>query len=55
MSLFDDDPSVKATFYPPKECYDPALNHDGRYGIPMPSFYKLLEQGKVCALDFRLP
>lgn len=52
LSLFDDNPSVKATFCPPKECFDPALNHDGRYGIPMPPFSQLLEQGKVCALNF---
>jgi hypothetical protein len=30
LSLFDDNPSVKATFCPPKECYAPELNHDGR-------------------------
>jgi hypothetical protein len=38
VSLFDDNPFVKATFCPPKECYDPELNHDGRYGVPMPPF-----------------
>ncbi len=52
LSLFDDNPSVKATFCPPKECYDPQLNMDGRYGIPMPPFAQLLEKGKVCALNF---
>jgi len=52
LSLFDDNPSVKTTFCPPKECYDPELNADGRYGLPMPPFSKLLEQGKVCALNF---
>jgi hypothetical protein len=52
LSLFDDNPSVKATFCPPKECYDPKLNPDGRFGIPMPPFSQLLEQGKVCALNF---
>jgi len=52
LSLFDDNPSVKATFCPPQECYDPKVNHDGRYGIPMPGFSDLLEQGKVCALNF---
>jgi len=52
LSLFDDNPSVKATFCPPKECYDPELNHDGRYGVPMPPFSQLLEQGRVCALNF---
>jgi len=50
--LFDDNPSVKATFCPPKECYDADRNRDGRYGVPMPPFTQLLEQGKVCALNF---
>ena len=52
LSLFDDNPSVKPTFCPPKECYDPESNHDRRYGIPMPPFSELLEHGKVCALNF---
>jgi hypothetical protein len=52
LSLFDDNPSVKATFCPPKECYDADRNRDGRYGVPMPPFTQLLEQGKVCALNF---
>ena len=52
LSLFDDNPSVKATFCPPKACYDAELNHDGRYGIPFPPFGQLLEQGRVCALNF---
>ncbi len=42
-------PSVKP-FCPPKECYDPFLNRDGRYGVP--PFSHLLQQGKVCALNF---
>jgi hypothetical protein len=52
LSLFDDNPSAKATFCPSKECYDPALNHDGRYGVPMLPFSHLLERGKVCDLNF---
>ena len=52
LSLFDDNPAVKRTFCPPKECYDPILNHDGRYGTPLPPFSSLIEQGKVCALNF---
>ena len=32
LSLFDDNPSVKRTFCPPKETYDPETNRDGRYG-----------------------
>ncbi len=52
LSLFDDNPSVKRTFCPPKECYDPELNADGRYGIPLPPFAELIEMGVVCALNF---
>ncbi len=52
LSLFDDDPSVKSTFCPPKECYNAELNHDGRFGAPLPPFAQLLEQGKVCAVNF---
>src|SRR6266581_2338753 len=29
LSLFDDNPMVKRTFCPPKECYDPKLNANG--------------------------
>jgi hypothetical protein len=52
LSLFDDNPVVKRTFCPPKECYDPNLNADGRYGKPLPPFSELIETGKVCALNF---
>lgn len=52
LSLFDDNPSVKYTFCPPKETYDPELNHDGRFGAPMPSFSSLIEEGRVIALNF---
>lgn len=52
LSLFDDNPAVKRTFCPPKECYDPAANHDGRYGTPLPPFRALIEEGMVCALNF---
>ena len=52
LSLFDDDPRVKRVFCPPKACYDPVRNHDGRHGIPMPPFSDLIEQGRVCALNF---
>ena len=52
LSLFDDNPVVKRTFCPPKECYDPNLNADGRYGRPLPPFSELIEAGKVCALNF---
>jgi len=43
---------VKRTFCPPKECYDPTLNVDGKYGRPLPPFHELIEAGKVCALNF---
>ena len=52
LSLFDDNPMVKRTFCPPKECYDSKLNADERYGRPLPPFAELVEQGKVCALNF---
>ncbi len=52
LSLFDDDPMVKRTFCPPKECYDSTLNGQGKYGRPLPPFADLIEAGKVCALNF---
>jgi hypothetical protein len=52
LSLFDDNPAVKRTFCPPKECYDRKLNADGKYGRPLPPFAELIESGKVCALNF---
>jgi len=52
LSLFDDNPMVKRAFCPPKECYDPKLNADGKYGRPLPPFTELIEAGKVCALNF---
>jgi hypothetical protein len=52
LSLFDDNPSVKYTFCPPKETYDGDLNTDGRYGRPLPPFSELIETGKVVALNF---
>jgi len=52
LSLFDDSPTVKRTFCPPKECYDPVANADGRYGKPLPPFAELVETGAVVALNF---
>jgi hypothetical protein len=52
LSLFDDNPSVKHTFCPPKETYDGTVNREGRFGIPLPPFADLLEAGKVVALNF---
>jgi len=52
LSLFEDNPVVKRTFCPPAECYDPVANHDYKFGKPLPSFSWLIENGKVCALNF---
>ena len=52
LSMFDSDPNLKRIFCPPKECYDPIANQDGRYGLPLPSFGELIESGKVVALNF---
>lgn len=52
LSLFDDNPAVKRTFCPPPECYDPTANANHRFGTPLPSFRWLIENGKVCALNF---
>src|SRR5580658_1956035 len=52
LSLFDDNPAVKRTFCPPAQCYDPQANADFKYGKPLPSFRWLIENGRVCALNF---
>ena len=52
LSLFDDNPKVKRVFCPKKECYDPTKNADQKLGKPLPSFSWLIENGKVCALNF---
>ena len=52
LSLIDDNPDVKRVFCPPKETYDPVANRNARYGVPMPPFAELIEQGKVVALNF---
>lgn len=52
LSLFDDNPALKRVFCPPKACYDPVANGDGRYGQPLPPFGALLEAGRLCALNF---
>lgn len=52
LSLFDDNPTMKRVFCPPKECFDSTLNADGRLGKPLPPFSELIEQGKVVALNF---
>jgi len=52
LSLFDDNPKVKKVFCPSKDCYDPKKNPNGELGKPLPSFSWLVDQGKVCALNF---
>ena len=52
LSLFDDNPTVKHIFCPPKECFDPEANADGKHGKPMPSFADIIASGKVLALNF---
>lgn len=52
LSVFDSDPNLKRVFCPPKECYDPVANKDGRFGQPLPGFGELIESGKVVALNF---
>jgi TraM recognition site of TraD and TraG len=52
FSLFDDNPTLKWVFCPPKECFDPVANADGKFGKPLPPFSELIEQGKLVALNF---
>jgi hypothetical protein len=52
LSLFDDNPKVKRVFCPKKECYDPAKNAANQFGKPLPSFSWLVDNGKVCCLNF---
>jgi hypothetical protein len=52
LSLFDDNPAVKRTFCPPAECYDPQANAEGQFGKPLPSLSWLIENGRLCALNF---
>src|SRR5205807_1340986 len=52
LSMFDANPDLKRLFCPPKECYDPELNADGRFGKPLPPFSELIETGMVVAFNF---
>jgi type IV secretory system conjugative DNA transfer VirD4/TraG family protein len=57
LSLFDINPAVKRVFCPPRQTYDPAVNKPDEqghypYGKPLPSLSWLIEQGKICALNF---
>jgi hypothetical protein len=52
LSLFDDNPAVKRTFCPPAECYDAQANADFKFGKPLPSLSWLIENGRLCTLNF---
>jgi hypothetical protein len=52
LSLFDDNPNVKKIFCPPKECYQQRADSNSTLGKPLPSFSWLMEQGRVCGLNF---
>ncbi|MGH9476178.1 MAG: TraM recognition domain-containing protein [Terriglobales bacterium] len=52
LSLFDNNPDVKRIFCPPREVYTNGSTPDDPEGIPLPPFAALVEQGKVCALNF---
>ena len=52
LSLFDDNPAVKRTFCPPAECYEAQANEGGKFGKPLPSLSWLIENGRICALNF---
>jgi hypothetical protein len=52
LSLFDENPKVKRVFCPKPESYDPVKNAGNQFGKPLPSFSWLIEQGKICVLNF---
>jgi hypothetical protein len=54
LSIFDNNPALKATFCPPKEAYDPSFNPPGKgkYAQPLPPFAELIERGFVVGLQF---
>ena len=52
LSLFDDNPAVKRVFCPPKEAYMPDAEATSAPARTLPPFSELIEQGKVCALNF---
>jgi hypothetical protein len=51
LSTFDD-PLLRRLMCPPKQAYDAEKNASGEYGNVLPSFSDLIEQGRVCALNF---
>ena len=52
LSLFDTDPQVKRIFCPPKELYEDRACTSDPDGTVLPPFNELIEEGKVCALNF---
>ena len=52
LSLFDTDPDVKRVFCPPKELYEGVTRQNDPEGMVMPPFTDLIEEGKVCGLNF---
>lgn len=52
LSLFDTDPMVKRIFCPPKELYEGKRCPHDTEGVVMPPFGLLIEEGKVCGLNF---
>ena len=52
LSLFDTDPQVKRVFCPPKELYQGQCSPNDPDAVVMPPFSEMIEQGKVCGLNF---
>jgi len=52
LSLFDTDPQVKRIFCPPKELYQGKACPTDPEGEVVPPFSDLIEEGKVCGLNF---
>jgi len=52
LSLFDTDPQVKKIFCPPKGMYEGKPCPSDPDGVIMPPFADLIEQGKICGLNF---
>lgn len=52
LSLFDTDPMVKRIFCPPRELYEGKYCPNDPDGVVMPPFAQLIEEGKVCGLNF---